>query len=132
MKRFQIKITLSNGDKINAKSVGENREDAVNRLFSVPEFVSFIGSNEIKTAEAVEIPFEKINPENFLLQKSESKENHFVVTDLKRNFVIIFERGFFNDRQKCTMLFNNLSELDAAAALREIGEFLWIYHRELI
>lgn len=131
LKRFKIVIKLSTGDEVQAAVIAETLDKAIQRLQQQPEFLNFIGEKSILTVSGKEIEKTGINPEMFCLQKSETP-NFWVVTDLRTNIVCKFRQGDFAN-QKNTILFdNNLSELDIAKSLREIAEYLTIYHKELI
>ena len=66
------------------------------------------------------------------MQKSKQKADYYIVTDIKRNIVITFKKGCFNDNQKTTILFDNNSEIDIATSLKEIAEFLYKNHKNIL
>jgi len=70
----------------------------------------------------------------FILQQSKEKENYYFVTDQDNEIVIEFQKGKFNETQKVTKL-NNINPNDfmkIARIMREIGEYLYQEHQELI
>lgn len=69
----------------------------------------------------------------FVLQKSATRPNGWVVTDTVHNVVLQFTEGNFNDSQEVTLL-NEHEDYDWGALARfarEIGEWVNRYHAEL-
>ena len=133
MKRFLIKIILLNGYLANIRVTAEDGDAAIRRIENQPEFLDFIDGSEISKIEVEEIPLVPISPDNYLLQPSATK-GWWVVTDIKRNIVVKFQQGKFNDSQQNTILFDDatMNELEYATAMREIGEYLFQYHKNLL
>lgn len=133
MKRFLIKIILLNGYRANIRVTAEDGDAAIRRIENQPEFLDFIDGSEISKIEVEEIPLVPISPDNYLLQPSATK-GWWVVTDIKRNIVVKFQQGKFNDTQQNTILFDDatMNELEYATAMREIGEYLFQYHKNLL
>lgn len=133
MKRFLIKIKLSDGYYANIRVTAEDGEAAIRRIENQPEFINFIEGREILEVEFEEIPNIPISPDNYLLQPSATK-GWWVVTDIKRNIVVKFQQGKFNDTQQNTILFDDatMNELEYATAMRELGEYMNQYHRKII
>jgi hypothetical protein len=133
MKRFLIKIKLSDGYQANIRVTAKDGDAAIRRIENQPEFIKFIEGREILEIEFEEIPIVPISPDNYLLQPSATK-GWWVVTDIKRNIVVKFQQGKFNDTQQNTILFDDatMNELEYATAMRELGEYMNQYHREII
>lgn len=133
MKRFLVKITLSGGYQTNIRVTAENADAAIRRIENQPEFLNFVGDREILKVEFEEIAIEHINPDNYLLQPSTAK-GWWVVTDIRRNIVVKFREGDFNNTQQNTILFDDatMNELEYATAMREIGEYMHQYHKDKI
>jgi hypothetical protein len=70
----------------------------------------------------------------FILQQSQDKENYYFVTDQDNEIVIEFQKGKFNETQKITELnnFNPNDFMKIARIMREIGEYLYQEHQELL
>ena len=133
MKRFLVKITLSGGYQANIRVTAENADSAIRRIENQPEFLNFVGDREILKVEFEEIPIVPISPDNYLLQPSATK-GWWVVTDIRRNIVVKFHEGDFNNTQQNTILFDDatMNELEYATAMREIGEYMHQYHKDKI
>lgn len=73
-----------------------------------------------------------VNEGRFLLQKSEI-ENTYVVTDILNQIVCTFELKKFNETQKFTFLNDKKhTEIELATIMREIGNWIFQNHREVI
>lgn len=135
MNRYSVIIHLSDGSRVDAKAVGENQADAIEMVKNSQHVISFIGDREITK---VDISFlEKVtdvSEENYILQKSTIRDNWYVVTDKINNVVIQFERGKYNTTSKVTPLDDttNISAIDMATIIREIGEYIYKYHKDLL
>ena len=133
MNRYKINITLSDGDQVQAKSVGNNQDEALARLWQTEQFIKFVADRDIKS---LKIDFDGIvqpvNPDNYIVQESE-KPNHYVVTDKINNVVAVFEKGRYNETAKITPLYDFPQEpVGTATILREIGEYLATYRKDLL
>ena len=68
----------------------------------------------------------------FLMQKSSTLPNGWVLTDTLNGVVVTFEDGQYNETQRTTMLddepLSKYSVTDLARILREIGEWAVRYH----
>ena len=53
MKRYKFIIKLSDGNEIQAISVGNSRDEAVERLLALPQTTEFIGSAQVIDAVLV-------------------------------------------------------------------------------
>lgn len=135
MNRYIINIVLSDGDKIEAKAVGKSREDAIERLQANKSFIEFVGSRKI---EKVDISFlEKatpVNPEDYILQKSNDVYNLWICTDKRNNVVVRFCENQYNDTAEVVPLYD-MQELptgEIATIIRQIGEYIALYHPEIV
>lgn len=72
--------------------------------------------------------------ERFLLQKSTTMADGYVVTDTVNNIVITFKEHQFNDTQNVTFLNDvvNADALHVARIMREIGQWLYENHRDIL
>ena len=136
MKRYRLKITLADGRIVDAKSVGEDHEQAIERICSTEQFIKFVGEREIVNVEC-ELLGEVgkiVDKENFVLQRSKEREGWWVATDTATNIVLQFEQGNFKHTATITPIADlaGYSELSIATALRELGEWLAVYHGDLI
>ena len=60
MKRYKFIIKLSDGNEIQATSVGNSRDEAVERLLALPQTTEFIGSAQV--IDAVLVDEEAVRP----------------------------------------------------------------------
>lgn len=69
----------------------------------------------------------------FILQKS-TRPGWWVLTDTSNGIVVRFEQGRFNESQKITWLNDEpVSDyMQIARIMREIGEYMYENHKELI
>lgn len=125
MRRYRITITIDSGNQVQANVVATNQSDALKRLKAQQVYRDFVSDSEIKEIHIKEIKFKAIDPDRFILQKSE-RPGYLVCTDKENKIVVTFKDGEFNDTREITPLedftpsqMNNLPEI-----LREIGEWL--------
>lgn len=65
----------------------------------------------------------------YIIQKSSTRPNKWVLTDKGNGIVVIFEDGAFNSTQKVTMLDDTqLTANELAKTMRELGEWAVRYH----
>lgn len=133
MKRYKFVLELSNGNEIQATSVGENKDDAVARLLSQPQAIEFIGKE--KVTNAVLLGVEDVLPipaDRFVLQPSKDV-GWQIVGDPAGMFVVRFKEHDFNNTRKITYMKDTPSNaLAEATVLREIAEWLQTYHSEVL
>lgn len=72
--------------------------------------------------------------ERFLLQKSTSMADGYVVTDTVNNIVVTFKEHQFKNTQNVTFLNDevNADALHVARIMREIGQWLYENHRDIL
>lgn len=134
MKRYSIVINLTNGDKVDAKVVGENQADAVSRLICTNKFKEFTKGTDVKNINIsfIEDVKNTIKKSNYVLQKSKDT-GWWVVTDKINKIVVKFRQNEFNSTAFVTPLYDLPDEsVEVATILREIGEFLATYHKDII
>lgn len=65
----------------------------------------------------------------YVMQKSSTRPNGWVLTDKENGIVVTFEDGKFNDTQKVTPLEDvNHTPQELARIMRELGEWVVRYH----
>ena len=133
MKRYKFIIKLSDGNEIQAASVGNSRDEAVERLLTLPQTTEFIGSAQV--IDAVLVGEEAVRPvpaDRFVLQRA-TNPGWWVVGDPEGMLVIKFKEHDFNGTRKITYLKDTSSNaLAEARVLREIPEWLQLYHSEVL
>lgn len=72
--------------------------------------------------------------ERFLLQKSTTMADGYVVTDTVNNIVITFKKKQYNDTQHVTYRNDevNADAVQLARIMREIGQWLYENHRDIL
>jgi hypothetical protein len=133
---FEITLLLANGNRLNVRVEAIDGDTAIKRISRQPEFLQMLhqlGDAEIISTTFKEFKPPKLDPKNYVLQPSED-EGWWVVTDTVRNIVCKFHEGNFNNTQTITPLFDStdIDELDHATAMRQMGDFIHDYHKELL
>jgi hypothetical protein len=134
MKRFNIHINFKNGDELNANVVARNQADAMRRLEQTPEYIEFAGNTSIKDMSITPIPIASIDNERFAVTTIKNKPGWYVVADLDNLLKVEFKKGKYNETNTVSFIGNGkeLSPLQQATALREIGEFMFNNFKDLI
>lgn len=114
MKRYYIEITFTDGNVVQARTLGRNKNDALKRVKETDQYKSFAVS-AIKAINIEAIPIASIDNERFAVTNITNKEGWYVVVDLDNRVKVEFKKGKFNETQ-----------------LREIGEFMQSKFSELI
>lgn len=136
MKKYNINITLTDGREVRSSVVARNQSDALARLQSTPQYIDFLAENDA-TIESVciePVEIKSIDNSRFYVTNIKNKEGWYVVADLENRIKVEFKKGHYNDMQKVET-FKESKEPDAlkiATALREIGEFMNNYFKDLI
>ena len=134
MRKYHIKIFISDDNYIDAKADANSMDEAVDKILSTDQAKEFIGDNLIDSVQLIDSEeLEPISPKRFIVQES-SDPGYWVITDLQNNIVCKFLERNFNKDQKITDINDNpISDpLTFATALREMGEYLYSTHPELI
>ena len=134
MNRYEITITLDDGDILAVRVVAEDQEHAIERVMETDDAVNFIGEREIDNMEfrylGPEAPVSD-DPDRFVLQKSAEDKGWWVATNKPGNIVAKFKEGLFNETVKITAL-EDASPLEHASAIRELSEWLAYFHADLV
>lgn len=135
MKQFKVIITFNDGDQIQSKVAAWNQSDALQRIMTNEQAVEFIASHDdVKSVDISYIGEYKDvpdDPNRFVLAPSEEREGWIVAADRKTNMVFIFMEGVFPDSVEYKPL-ESMTPLDAATAVRELGDWLRLYHADLL
>lgn len=134
MRKYHIKIYLSDHNVIDAKAEANSIEDAVDKIVTTDQARDFIGNNDIERIQLLDT--EELKPvpkERFLLQES-TDPGYWVVTDKQNGLVCKFLERQYNKNHKITDLNDSpiTDPLTLATALREMGEYLAAQHPELV
>ena len=135
MKQFKVIITFNDGDEINSKVAASNPSDALQRVFDNEKAIEFIASHD--DIKSVDISFIgdyndiKEDPERFILSLSQEKPGWIVAADRNTNMVLMFKEGAFEDTVEYKPL-EDMTPLDAATAVRELGDYLRLYYAGLL
>lgn len=133
MKQYKVVIVFNDGDEINAKVAAWNQTDALQRIMSNKQATEFITSHDdVKNVDITclgeDIPDD---PQRFVLSPSQEREGWVVAADGKTNMVFIFMEGAFRESVEYKPL-DDMTPLDAAAAMRELGDWLRLYHADIL
>lgn len=135
MKQYKVIIKFNDGDGIDTKVVARNQSDALQRIMTNEQAIDFIASKQdVKSVdisligELADVPD---NPQRFVLSPSAEREGWIVATDRMTNMVFIFMEGSFNDTVEVKPL-EDMTPLDTATAIRELGEWLRLYHSDIL
>jgi len=135
MKQFKVIITFNDGDQIQSKVAAWNQSDALQRIMTNEQAIEFIASHDdVKNVDITYIGEYKDvpdDPQRFVLAPSEEREGWIVAADRKTNMVFIFMEGVFPDSVEYKPL-EDMTPLDAATAVRELGDWLRLYHADLL
>ena len=132
MKRYYIEITFTDGNVVQARTLGRNKNDALKRVKETDQYKSFAVS-AIKSINIEAIPIASIDNERFAVTNITNKEGWYVVVDLDNRVKIEFKKGKFNETQQVQYYGKETPDpLTIATALREIGEFMQSKFSELI
>lgn len=135
MKQYQVIITFNDGDQIQSKVAAWNQSDALQRIMSNKQATEFITSHDdVKNVDITclgeykDIPDD---PQRFVLSPSQEREGWVVAADRKTNMVFIFMEGAFRESVEYKPL-EDMTPLDCATAVRELGDWLRLYHADIL
>lgn len=133
LKRYEITFLLGNGDRIKCRVDAPNGDTAIERIMKQPEFIQGLGNAEILQTTLKEIEPLKLDKDNYVLQPSKDA-GWWVLTDKAHKIVCKFHEGQFNQSQTFTRLFdsNDLDELEYATVMRQFGDYLQTFHKDLL
>ena len=134
MRRYHIKIYLSDHNVIDAKAEADSLEDAVDKIATTEETERLIGDNEIESIQLIDSEeLEPVTKERFLVQES-SDPGYWVITDQQNGLVCKFlERQYSKDYKITDIDGTPVTDLfTMATALSEMGDYLMARHPELI
>ena len=134
MNRYLFTITLTDGRRVEARAIGETSRQALENLKANRQFQNYVGNSSIDSVNATfEDKVEPVTEGCCVLQESREKPDHYVVTHLATKIVVIFAKGGYNETARVVPLKDEPGRpLEEATALREIGEFLALYHKDLL
>lgn len=135
MKQFKVIITFNDGDQIQSKVAAWNQSDALQRIMTNEQAVEFIASHDdVKNVDITYLGEYKDvpdDPQRFVLSPSQERDGWLVAADRKTNMVFIFMEGAFPDSVEYKPL-EDMSPLDSATAVRELGDWLRLYHPDVL
>jgi len=134
MNRYLFTITLTDGRRVEARAIGETSRQALEALKANKQFRDCVGDSSIDNVNGTfEGEVEPVAEDCCVLQESREKPDHYVVTHLATKIVVIFAKGGYNETARVVPLKDEPGRpLEEATALREIGEFLALYHKDLL
>lgn len=135
MNQYKVTITFNDGDQVHSKVAAENQSEALARLMGNEQVKEFAVQHEEVKSVGVEYIGEYVevqdDPLRFSLTPSQEREGWWVAADRRTKMVFIFMEGVFPDSVECRPL-EDMPPLDAATAVRELGDWLKRYHGGLL
>lgn len=135
MNQYKVIITFNDGDQIQSKVAAWNQSDALQRIMTILQAIDFIDSKQdVKSVDIsliVELADVPDDPQRFVLSPSKEREGWVVAADRKTNMVFIFMEGAFRESVEYKPL-DDMTPLDAAAAMRELGDWMRLYHADML
>lgn len=130
MPRFKVTVKFENGSICNAYISAPTAEEAVNRVVVQPDFALF-GGGDIVSTHVTEFNT-NYSAQNYVLQPSKD-EGWYILTDKKKQIVIKFKKGDFDNTQKATILFDKgiYTAAELAAAKEEMRHYLMEHHKDI-
>lgn len=135
MNQYKVVVTFNDGDQVQGKVAAWNQSDALARLMGNEQVLEFAGRHQ--DVKSVEVEFigeykdVENDPERFVLTQSNEREKWWVAADRKTNMVFLFEEGDFPDSLQYKPL-ERMSPLESATAVRELGDWLRLYHGDVL
>lgn len=134
MKRYRFEIELSNGSRIDAASVAETEEEALDRVLGDSRAVAFMNGSDVAghktvgTEEVVCPPFNR-----FVFRELEDEPGFFEVRDREGMFAVKWHDGDYNMTRMITPLKGKgLSAYEAARYMREFAEWIQAYYPDSV
>ncbi len=134
MNQYKVIITFNDGDKIDSKVAAWNQSDALQRIMTNEQAVEFIASHDdVKNVDITYIGRREDvpdDPKRFVLTPSE-REGWIIASDCMTGMVFEFMVGVYPDSVEYLPP-EGMTPLDAATAVRELGDWLKLYHADLL
>lgn len=132
-KHFHVVIGFADGNMVDAKVVARNSHHAVYLLKQQQVYKDFAGNTTITSETVDEIQIEPIINNRFSVSKVDNKMMYYVVSDHENMLGVEFLKYRYNERQRVIQLGKGkqLTAIQAATALREIGEFMFLNFKEI-
>lgn len=131
MKKFKITATLPNGDEVVANVVASSEAAAIARVKATEQFREFIG--DTPTDELVFTYNGDESVAQIALNDCELLavlNGDCAVEHKKSSAIVSFSEGRFNATAKILRNPRALTADELATAMREVGEWLFCFHRE--
>lgn len=131
MKRYKITIIFKDGTRSENRVTARNRKDAVARLMNNEHFRAFSDGKAVDSIDVKPIPIEPVDDTRFTIRTIRNKSGWYLVEDSKTGIRVEWKRGMYNETNR-PLLAEDLTALEKATALREIGEYLYSNFRGLL
>ena len=134
MKRFKFEIELSNGSRIDAASVAETEEAALDRILNSNQALALMEGSKVVDSKVVGVEEVICPPFNqFIFKELEDEPGFFEVRDKEGMFAIKWHDGDYNLTRKITPLKGKtLPAYEAAKYMREFAEWIQVYYPESV
>jgi len=131
MKRYKITIIFKDGTRSENRVTARNQKDAVARLMNNDQFRAFSDGKAVDSIGVKPIPIEPVDDTRFTVRTIRNKSGWYIVEDSVTGIRVEWKRGMYNETNR-PLLTEDLTALEKATALREIGEYLYSNFRELL
>ena len=134
MKKYEVEIHFVNGDKVQARVDARNRKDALRRVKETAQYEDFASQCGDVVAEYAEpVYIEPVSNDDFVVTAILNKPWWHMVANMKKGIRVDFKDGMYNETQRIVRFGGEeMSALDEATALREIGDFMYENFKRLI
>lgn len=132
MKRYSVKITLSDGSVTDAKVTARSENEAIQRVIATDQFLDFSNGKDIVETDVTSIPIEPIDDVRFSIRIALNKPGWYIIHDSSSGIRIEWKKGMFNETNRVITTGYEIQAVDLATILREASEYLYENFRELI
>lgn len=132
MRKYNIKVTLSDGNEINSNVDADDEFDALSILRRNDVYVDFVGSRLVKEIVIKSSSETRHNDESRFYFRESSEDGWYVVSDIDTGISVKFKRGDFNSSQYTSSQGSCVDALQIASSLREIADYVRRNHGDLL
>lgn len=129
MKRYNVTISMKDGNEIRARVSARNKADALRRLFAT----TGVTKADVTECHIESLPIETPDSTRFSVAAVPNKQGWYVCADLDNRVKVVWKKGHYNTIQNVSLIDGHIvDELDTVTALREIADYLLANFKELL
>lgn len=133
MRNFKITAVLPNGDEVRSNVVAVSAAAAVERIKSSAKFIEFLGDFSVEDVYFLDNGSEEVQPIAIDACRLTTFEGVGCAVEHVASGVIIgFEEGRFNSTAEALNYPAMMTAEQIATIMREVGEWLYCFHRDLV